>query len=69
MGPAALLQAARFVEDSRDDQSQARLEKMNDAYSVFRCKTIMNCADVCPKGLNPTQAIATIRTEMLDKDL
>lgn len=69
MGPAALLQAARFIVDSRDTHERERLGDMNDAYSVFRCRTIMNCADVCPKGLNPTQAIATIRLEMLKEDV
>lgn len=65
MGPAALLQAARFVLDSRDDQTRARLQDMSDAYSVFRCRGIMNCVDVCPKGLNPNKAIAQIRSQML----
>jgi len=69
MGPAALLQATRFILDSRDDQTRQRLADLNDAYSVFRCRTIMNCADVCPKGLNPSKAIATIRTKMLDEDV
>lgn len=69
MGPAALLQAARFIEDSRDDHTDERLTKLNDAHSVFRCRTIMNCADVCPKGLNPAEAIARIRTEMVKKDI
>ncbi len=69
LGPAALLQATRFIVDSRDDQTRERLMHLNDAYSVFRCRTIMNCADVCPKGLNPTEAIATIRTQMLDEDI
>lgn len=68
LGPAALLQACRFIEDSRDTHTRERLEQLDDAYSVFRCRSIMNCADVCPKGLNPTQAIATIRTKMLDED-
>ncbi len=69
LGPAALLQATRFILDSRDTQTRERLEQLDDAYSVFRCRSIMNCADVCPKGLNPTQAIATIRTKMLDEDV
>ena len=69
MGPAALLQATRFVVDSRDDQTRYRLEKMNDAYSVFRCRGIMNCVEVCPKGLNPTKAIASIKQQMLDEDI
>lgn len=69
LGPAALLQACRFIEDSRDDQTHERLEQLNDAYSVFRCRSIMNCADVCPKGLNPTDAIAKIRSKMMDEDV
>lgn len=68
MGPAALLQASRFILDSRDDQTHERLDQLNDAYSVFRCRGIMNCVDVCPKGLNPTQAIAEIRTQILKDD-
>ncbi len=69
LGPAALLQATRFILDSRDTQTRERLEQLDDAYSVFRCRSIMNCADVCPKGLNPTQAIATIRTKILNEDV
>ncbi len=65
LGPAALLQAYRFIADSRDDATEKRLQIFEDAYSLFRCRGIMNCVDVCPKGLNPTQAIAKIRTEML----
>lgn len=69
LGPAALLQASRFIQDSRDDQTRERLEQLNDAYSVFRCRSIMNCVEVCPKGLNPTQAIEAIRTQMLKDDV
>jgi succinate dehydrogenase / fumarate reductase iron-sulfur subunit len=69
LGPAALLQACRFIVDNRDDQTHERLTQLNDAYQVFRCRTIMNCADVCPKGLNPSEAIATIRTQMLEEDV
>lgn len=69
LGPAALLQAARFILDSRDDQTRERLEQLSDAYSVFRCRGIMNCVDVCPKNLNPTKAISNIRTEMLKEDI
>ncbi len=65
LGPAALLQASRFISDSRDTAKNERLTKLEDAYSLYRCRGIMNCADVCPKGLNPTQAIAHIRTELL----
>jgi succinate dehydrogenase / fumarate reductase iron-sulfur subunit len=66
VGPAGLLQARRFLADSRDTAKQHRLDKLQDPFSVFRCRTIMNCADVCPKGLNPTKAIAEIRKQMLD---
>lgn len=67
VGPAAALQAARFIMDSRDDSTQDRLEDLEDAYSVFRCRTILDCADVCPKGLNPGAAIGEIRRKMLDE--
>lgn len=66
VGPAAALQAARFIEDSRDNDTQQRLSELDDAYSILRCRTIMNCADVCPKGLNPGKAIADIRRAMID---
>ena len=65
MGPAALLQASRFIQDSRDEAKEERLEQLDDAYKLFRCHTIMNCAQVCPKGLNPTRAIGQIKEEML----
>lgn len=65
LGPAALLQAYRFIADSRDTAKEERLKIFEDAYSLYRCRTIMNCVDVCPKDLNPTQAIANIRTQML----
>jgi succinate dehydrogenase / fumarate reductase iron-sulfur subunit len=65
LGPAASLQAARFVLDSRDDATQERLAQLDDAYSIFRCRSIMNCADVCPKGLNPAKAIADIRDKII----
>ncbi|OGT25101.1 MAG: succinate dehydrogenase iron-sulfur subunit [Gammaproteobacteria bacterium RIFCSPLOWO2_02_FULL_42_14] len=65
VGPAGLLNAYRFVADNRDNQTEERLVALEDPYSVFRCRTIMNCANVCPKGLNPTEAIRKLRTEML----
>ena len=68
-GPAALLQCARFILDSRDSQTRQRLKMLNDAYSVFRCRSIMNCVDVCPKGLNPTKAIGDIRIAMMSEDI
>lgn len=65
VGPAGLLQAYRFLIDSRDTQTEERLADLDDAYSVFRCRGIMNCVDVCPKGLNPTRAIGHIRSMLL----
>ncbi|MFO0205117.1 MAG: 4Fe-4S dicluster domain-containing protein, partial [Betaproteobacteria bacterium] len=61
VGPAGLLQAYRFIADSRDEATNQRLDDLNDPYRLFRCHTIMNCVDVCPKGLNPTRAIGKIR--------
>ena len=69
LGPAALLQAARFIEDSRDQATNERLEQLDDAYKLFRCHSIMNCVQVCPKGLNPTQAIGRIKQRMLKKSI
>lgn len=62
VGPAGLLQAYRFMSDTRDRDLSWRLEKLKDAYRLYRCRTIMNCADVCPKGLNPAAAISQIRS-------
>lgn len=67
VGPAGLLNAYRFVADSRDTEKADRLAGLEDPYSVFRCRTIMNCASVCPKGLNPAEAIGKLRKEMLSK--
>ena len=64
VGPAGLLQAYRFIADSRDQATNERLDNLNDPYRLFRCHTIMNCVDVCPKHLNPTLAIGKIK-EML----
>ena len=68
VGPAGLLQARRFLADSRDTATDHRLSKLQDPFSVFRCRTIMNCVTVCPKGLNPTHAIGAIRQQMLNKE-
>ena len=65
IGPAGLLQAYRFLADSRDTATVERLAKLDDPFSVFRCRGIMNCVSVCPKGLNPTRAIGKIRTMLL----
>ena len=64
-GPAALLQAYRFIADSRDQATAQRLEELEGPYRLYRCHTIMNCANVCPKGLNPTRAIGEIKKIML----
>jgi succinate dehydrogenase / fumarate reductase iron-sulfur subunit len=64
VGPAGLLQAYRFLVDSRDQATDERLDDLEDPYRLFRCHTIMNCTDVCPKGLNPSAAIGSIK-EML----
>ena len=61
VGPAGLLQAYRFLVDSRDEATAARLDNLDDPYRLFRCRTIMNCTNVCPKGLNPAKAISEIR--------
>jgi len=68
VGPAGLLQAQRFLSDSRDTATKHRLDKLQDPFSVFRCRTIMNCTNVCPKGLNPSKAISEIRKQMLDQE-
>lgn len=68
VGPAGLLQARRFLADSRDTATDSRLDKLQDPFSVFRCRSIMNCASVCPKGLNPTVAISDIRKQMLNRE-
>ena len=65
VGPAGLLQAYRFIADTRDQDTAARLDNLEDPYRLFRCHTIMNCVDVCPKGLNPTEAIGKIKDMMV----
>ncbi len=67
IGPAGLLQAYRFLADSRDTATAERLAKLDDPFSVFRCRNIMNCVSVCPKGLNPTRAIGKIRSLLLQQ--
>ncbi len=67
IGPAGLLQAYRFLADSRDTATAQRLAKLDDPFSVFRCRGIMNCVSVCPKGLNPTRAIGKIRTMLVQQ--
>ena len=67
IGPSGLLQAYRFLADSRDTATEQRLEDLGDPFSVFRCHGIMNCVQVCPKGLNPTRAIGHIRNMLVKK--
>jgi len=67
IGPSGLLQAYRFLADSRDTATNERLADLDDPFSVFRCHGIMNCVNVCPKGLNPTKAIGKIRNMLLSQ--
>ena len=68
IGPAGLVAAYRFLADSRDTATEERLADLDDPFSVFRCRGIMNCVSVCPKGLHPTRAIGKIRTMLLKRD-
>jgi succinate dehydrogenase / fumarate reductase iron-sulfur subunit len=65
LGPAVLLQAYRWIADSRDEDTGGRLDDLDDAFKLYRCHTIMNCASACPKGLNPAKAIAEIKRLMV----
>ena len=67
IGPAGLLQAYRFIVDSRDSKTDERLKDLEDPYSLYRCRGIMNCTSVCPKGLNPTKAIGQTRKKMITR--
>ena len=67
LGPATLLQAYRWIVDSRDEATGERLDELEDPFKLFRCHTIMNCADTCPKGLNPAKAIAEIKKLLLTR--
>ena len=67
LGPSALIQAYRFLADSRDTATADRLARLDDPFSIFRCRGIMNCVSVCPKGLNPTKAIGHIRNMLLNQ--
>ena len=69
IGPAGLLAAYRYLADSRDSATEQRLSELDDAFSVFRCHGIMNCVNVCPKGLNPTKAIGQIKSMLLQRSL
>jgi len=68
VGPAGLLQAYRFLSDSRDDSTSNRLDELEDPFRLFRCHSIMNCVDVWPKGLNPTKAIGGIKELLLKRN-
>lgn len=67
LGPAILLQAYRWLSDSRDEASGERLDALEDPFKLYRCHTIMNCTKTCPKGLNPAKAIAEIKKRMLER--
>ena len=67
LGPAALLHAYRWLIDSRDEDSGGRLDDLEDPFKLYRCHTILNCADTCPKGLNPAKAIAEIKKMMVER--
>ena len=67
LGPAVLLQAYRWLADSRDDHKGERLDDLEDPFRLYRCHTIMNCTATCPKGLNPAKAIAEIKKMMIER--
>ena len=67
LGPAALLQSYRWLVDSRDEETGERLDNLEDPFRLYRCHTIMNCANTCPKGLNPAQAIGEIKQMMVKR--
>ncbi|MSR14675.1 MAG: succinate dehydrogenase iron-sulfur subunit [Gammaproteobacteria bacterium] len=69
LGPAILLQAYRWLIDSRDEATGDRLDNLEDPFRLYRCHTIMNCAKTCPKNLNPAQAIAEVKKMMLTRTL
>tara|TARA_B100001093_G_scaffold440707_1_gene441385 strand:- start:125 stop:847 length:723 start_codon:yes stop_codon:yes gene_type:complete len=67
LGPAVLMQANRWVQDSRDDAGKERMNELRDPFSLYRCHTIMNCTKTCPKGLNPGKAVAQLKLDIADK--
>jgi succinate dehydrogenase / fumarate reductase iron-sulfur subunit len=69
LGPAALLQAYRWIADSRDEASGKRLDELEDPFRLYRCHTILNCSKTCPKGLNPAKAIAEVKKLMVERQL
>jgi succinate dehydrogenase iron-sulfur subunit len=68
LGPAVLLQAYRWIADSRDEATGKRLDALEDPFKLYRCHTIMNCTQTCPKGLNPAKAIGSVKQLMLSRD-
>lgn len=68
LGPAVLLQARRWLADSRDEDTSARLDDLQDSFKLYRCHTILNCTRTCPKGLNPGEAIADIKLEIAERE-
>ena len=69
LGPAALLQANRWVQDSRDEATGERLDNLEDPFRLYRCHTIMNCSKACPKGLNPAKQIAELKKALVDRQV
>lgn len=69
LGPAVLLQAERWLDDSRDENTGERLDNLEDPFRLYRCHTIMNCTKTCPKGLNPAKAIGNIKKRMVERKL
>ena len=67
LGPAALLASYRWLVDSRDDAKDERLNELEDSFKLYRCHTIMNCTNTCPKGLNPAEAIAKTKKMLIDR--
>ena len=67
LGPAVLLQAYRWIADSRDEATGQRLDALEDPFKLYRCHTIMNCTNACPKGLNPAKAIAEIKKLIVER--
>ncbi len=69
LGPATLMQAYRWIADSRDEHQKERLEKLEDTFKLYKCHTIMNCTNACPKGLNPAKQIAKIKSLMVSNKI
>jgi succinate dehydrogenase / fumarate reductase iron-sulfur subunit len=69
LGPAALLQANRWISDSRDEATGERLDNLEDPFRLYRCHTIMNCSKACPKGLDPAKSIAEIKKKMVERQV